>query len=494
MASRGTSFVRLRNFVKGLVTIRPPSALENGEAQVAENVDLSQDTVKRRSGWQKTHSGDLPVADKPVTSLYAHYPDDGTDAILATVGTSLIKQDAGAADFATLKSAFAPEEPVEATYQSTQGNVYVAVRYGEDRTSQTLSKWDGSSVTQITDTPAVSLITIFNDALWGSGDSTEPSRVYWSRIFPNQDIQSDSSDGWPATNFVDVFPGDGDQVTGLGKLLQSLVVLKERSIHRISGTQPDDAAVETGDLSVFGQEDQAGCVAPRSVASASNLIVYLNREGLFGFNGVRTKELSEPIRPLFETLNASEIEKSVGFWLDPFHYVIALTTEDSVVPDLIVSMHLQPTLHFTVWTGLEVYSWGKFRFGGEEIPILGTDGAVGRMDANTDDGTPIDWKYVSGVLNLGGDPFAKVVRRGWVEAKVTGDTMDVELLPDFRDNGIVKVVNLSKFKTADESEVRIPLSAFGKAHNWAVKLSGRGTGTAPEVTEVMLEVFDKRLR
>ena len=497
MASTRTKFLRLRTFARGLVTTRPPQALEDGEAQEATNLDLSLGTIKRRAGYTKGQiylttiedGGQFTYTDpsmSPVTSLFAHYPESGSRRLFLITGANL-KSTTDGDLFETELNQFAPSEPVYAQYKTTQAKVYIASSYGGDQTSQKLKKWTGSAtISEVSASPSSKYIQIFNDALWVAGNSAAPNVVSFSRIFPNQDT-------WPVLNTLTI-PGEG-VITGMARVLNSLVVFKESSIHRITGVQPDDSSLEDGDLALTSYEDLGGCIAPNTLDTTTNSAVYLSRNGIYAYDGLQTRELTEDIRPLFESLNPGQLRGAYGRFVEPNHYVLSVATEDSEYPNLIVSMRLQPTLSFTVWEGFTAYSWDSFQFeDGIRVPVFGGAGFVGRMNATTDDGTPIRWAYTTGILDLGNSPNAHIFRRGWVEAKVTGDSLEVEGLRDFEEEGVAHFVDLSKFKTHGESGLRARVGSFGSAHNWAVKVSGAGTGTAPEVTELLFELVEREKR
>jgi hypothetical protein len=482
MAARGTRFVSVNNFANGLVLLRSPSQLGPGEAAEATNVDLVGASVRRRSGWQPMNTNALPSGPAAVTSLYRYFPQGDVPRLFA-IGDRVLSYSTGG-DFTKVSDTFAPSAPVYATFQTAQDTLYIGSQYGSSATPQAIQKWTSSGgLSTVSGSPSAWIVQEFGQRLWAAGGSgSQASRLWWSNSFPNQET-------WSATAWTDLQPGDGDTITGLGRLFNALVAFKKRSIYMVFGEPPDNPAVgDSGTMTVHSFEDQAGCVAPRSVASSTNLVVYLGRQGIYGFDGRMVTELSEPIRPLFATLDQNAIANAVGYWIEPFHYVVSVTSSGSNLPDLVISMRLRPDRSFTVWTGLNASSFALFDFSNVRTPVFGTLGNVARMDANTDNGKPIAWSYATGVIPTGVPTYASRVRRGWLWAKPVAGSVAVELLADFQSDGLAANVDLSLDSIGPVSTQRYLLPSYGVARNWQVRFSGRSTGTAPEIDMCELEV------
>jgi hypothetical protein len=490
--SRGTKFIELKKWNKGLVLVRTP---EDGEAAEAENVEVNDDVIRRRNGYSKVHTTTNPGGvNGRVTALYTSYLQS-PPVLLALVDNTLMSSTGG--DFSILTNTFAPSAPAYATFKAFGGNLYIGSKYGTGDTAQQLKKWTGSGApTALTGTPNGSLVTSFAEKLWVAGDDANPSRVYWSRSYPDQEYRdtAHTTPGFPTANFLDVTVGDGDKVTGFAKLLNALIVFKERSIHRITGTPPEDAAAETGDHAVFSNEDQAGCIAPRSIAASSSFVLYLSRTGIYSYDGTRPQELSVAIRPLFDTLNENELKNAVGGWFAPDHYVLSVPLEDSAWPNLIISVHLRPNLSFTLWTSLQVSALETFPFSGVTVPVIGLNGKVGRMDADTDDGDEVQWKYRTGPLNMGDLPFTKTIRRGWAWLQPKRGNITIEYLRDWATTAEPIFVDLAGYFAAEEEQVRLPIPAGGTARTFSVRVSGDSNGSAPVVQEMAFEYFTRTAR
>lgn len=112
----------------------------------------------------------------------------------------------------------------------------------------------------------------FHNYLFVAKTTAYPNRLYWSNI------------GAPATfdaaNYVDINPGDSDQIMGLGEIQDELLVFKQNTIWSITGWSgasfsATTIATENTNARILGY----GCIAPKSIVSTGNDIYYLSMYG-----------------------------------------------------------------------------------------------------------------------------------------------------------------------------------------------------------------------
>lgn len=484
---------------RGLVQSRPAALLEPGEAQVAENVDLRDGFIRRRSGWTDTGTMVAGLTDKSVRGVFGRYTGGSATELIAVAHDSLIALSGSAW---TTKDTFGFTPPINPTFAQSNDAVYIASE--ANGVAKALQKYNGTDVTPVASGPTARIVLFFNNALWvAGGDGADAERVKWSRQLPNHET-------WPANNYVDLTKGEGDSVTGLAPLQGQLFALKQRSIARIQGYPPDDAATVTGSLQTQTYiMRKPGCIAPRTVASSTNLIVYLNREGVYGFDGFEARNLTKDIRPIFDFVNESELKNAVGGFIEDDHYVLSVATSHSSVPNLVISIRFAPgggtVDHITTWRGypktdlgdgqsshnLNIYSIGTYTFGGKTHPVLGLLGKVGKMDdAATDNTERIRWDYVTGILPMGETGGQKVIRRGWVAVAPGSGVLELTFLPDFATENIDAIgLDPSTVTTTGEKAVTLRFPMVGAARRWAARVGGEGDGPRPEIHSLALEYF-----
>lgn len=90
-----------------------------------------------------------------------------------------------------------------------------------------MSSWDGTTFANVPGAPKVHFLKNFKNYMFAANTTANPARLFWSTVL--------NSDSWPASNFVDVAPNDGQQITGLFNDGTSLLIIKQRSIYKLSG-------------------------------------------------------------------------------------------------------------------------------------------------------------------------------------------------------------------------------------------------------------------
>jgi hypothetical protein len=104
-----------------------------------------------------------------------------------------------------------------------------------------------------------------------------PAGLRWSEPYQPNKIKLPS--------LMEVRAGDGDQITGLAMLYGNLIVLKERSIHRLAvqGSQVPVSRVD--EIS-----NNVGCIAPNTVITVNNTLYFLSWAGFYKYdNNVLSK-------------------------------------------------------------------------------------------------------------------------------------------------------------------------------------------------------------
>lgn len=120
----------------------------------------------------------------------------------------------------------------------------------------------------------------FGTLWWFLEGPQQTSRIYWGR------------EGWPDVidGFQDVFPQDGDNITGIAPSGPNLIIFKKRHIYMLLGAHPDDFEIREID------SGGVGCVAPRSIATMGEQIFFLAEDGIYTWDGAGIQELSQKIR------------------------------------------------------------------------------------------------------------------------------------------------------------------------------------------------------
>ena len=160
-------------------------------------------------------------------------------------------------------------------------------------------------------TPPVAKFGILHkDRIFLAGNSTYKSRVYYS------DISSLVSypDVYPANNYIDIAPDDGDEIMGLAiDPTGSLCVFKKNTVRKIF-TDGDPV-----NWSVSEPYDFHGAISSQSITQTPHGIIYFARKGENGrelrkFTGTTASPISEKVTAEFNNVLRSRVDKTVGHY------------------------------------------------------------------------------------------------------------------------------------------------------------------------------------
>jgi hypothetical protein len=107
-----------------------------------------------------------------------------------------------------------------------------------------------------------------------------------NRIYISEPLEPES---WPAINFLDVDPGDGDRLTGAVSNFNRLVVFKRRKTYVVAFREQPITEIVVPTL----VSKDIGCIAPRSVAQVASGSVFLADRGLAIYDGRGVSAIKE---------------------------------------------------------------------------------------------------------------------------------------------------------------------------------------------------------
>lgn len=172
-------------------------------------------------------------------------------------------------------------------------------------------------------TMAPKYLEIYNNQLFMAGFSAMQSTAFWSEI--------GEPEGISAEFFNEFRTNDGDRITGLKAYYGSLIVAKQRSLHRLVGSNPTDfQAVEI--------TDQYGCLSHRTMITFQEKFVCLDSKGILYYNGSNLDILSIKIQPVFERMNIpAALDQACALHVREFNEVwFAIPVDGSTVNNLII--------------------------------------------------------------------------------------------------------------------------------------------------------------
>jgi len=150
------------------------------------------------------------------------------------------------------------------------------------------------------------LAEIFRNRIFYSGDSIHPSRV-WT---PKPGTYDDFDNSLSLVDSFDVSVGDGYKIIGIKALTKDILVLyKEGSILRLSGSSPFGTAIDAFRLEEISRE--TGCLATRTIVQVGKDHFFLSQTGLKRlstvneYGDVQVFDPSYQLKSAFENVNYS---------------------------------------------------------------------------------------------------------------------------------------------------------------------------------------------
>lgn len=209
-------------------------------------------------------------------------------------------------DNPNLPSAFADSYKVD--FAVAEDNIVITM---ESSTGSQPFLWTGTGrvarLTYDADCPNASIGEYHRNHLFLSGNSTNPSRTYFSAL--------DNITNYTATDFFDVQTSDGTQVRGLLSIYNALYIFKDKSIWRLSGEERDSFILEK-------MVEGVGTLSNNSIQVVNNLIYFTTSQNDIAVydGGYNVQFLSQKIRNTISNLNFSRATNTLGLAFSSYRY------------------------------------------------------------------------------------------------------------------------------------------------------------------------------
>lgn len=283
------------------------------------------------------------------------------------------------------------------------------------------AEWDGSTLSRPGTMPKAKFSIFYQDRNFAAGVTGQPNRLYISASddasmftrstselnnsteVPGATVFSDSSA--PLADFIDIQKNDGDEIKGLQKFQDVLLIFKERSIFQLT---LDDSGNPTVQLITAS----TGAVGHKSIESVENDVYFLSREGIrvIGnepnyFTSIRTNLLSIRIQNTIDSINAEYYDRCIAHYFDN-KYLLSVPTSSSTTPDTTIVYDRR----FQAWSIWKNYAGTGF--------IKYVDSANAEFLYHTDSGGAKVVKLTPGTYNDDNQPIeAFVVSKAYDDAK-----------------------------------------------------------------------------
>jgi hypothetical protein len=450
----------LTNLSDGLITSSAVSSSQIPLSTVSESLNIDFDKI----GSAKTRLGTTLLGSQissgtDILGLYEFRDSgEGTDNQLMVVNGTTLYYLNGASWTSKRTGLTAGAKADFTTFLD-----YTFMVNGYDTTMTWAGDASDFGTTNASGAPIGNYVENFRSRVW---IATSLDKVYHSSL-PSTDATPTIE--WSSDDYLTISPQDGDNITGLKRYKNALLVFKRDHIYRIysiNETEPDPK------ISV-------GTYSRRSIVEAVDGIYFHHPSGIYRYNENGISCLSEPIIDFINNITVANYSKIAG-WQDGNH--VYFSVGDVTIGDIsYINVVLRYTISSRVWSyrsyPTQFIAVSKYNDGTTIYNLCGDDdGNVLKMDTgNTDNGSAIFYSLTSRPYTLDGlfstrKHISKmaVVHKNAVGASVKY-RVDSDNVNDFR-----HLININ-------SEVAKPFTADIKGNVIYFNISGSSVGEPIEI-------------
>ena len=272
-----------------------------------------------------------------------------------------------------------------------------------------------------------SKLTLLNERLWGGVTDAYPDRIYWSNTFDAEDWEFDYVDSEnEGGGFIDVATFDGSRIRAIISCFDDVLIFKDKSIHRLSGTYPGEFALSQ----VYGAE---GTLAPRTVVYNGSKLYFLSCDGLCVYNGTSVASLSEAgdrkLKNIWTRINPSTINQACAVMKDTVIY-LAVPLDGSAINTHVIEYDTSTGVYSLIeLPGVD--DWLILREGQKETLLYLDGDKILRYGASYSfSGEPINASWISPEITCGS--LASKKSTGRIYMTVDAQSLDITKQPEMR--------------------------------------------------------------
>ncbi len=232
--------------------------------------------------------------------------------------------------------------------------------------------------------PTGQYIETFRSRVWIAGNSTYPDRVYYSSTPSKESTPVVTWDTSATTgDWIDISPQDGDNITGLKRSKNTLLVFKRNHLYRIASideTEPDP-------------KFYVGTYSNESIVECKDAVYFHHPTGIYVYADGGIAKISQPIVDFIDNMSTTDYA-NVSAWTDGecVYFSLGSITIDSIVYSNTVAAYNVNTKAWAIHTYPTQFYFGIRYLGGtkEQQVVGGENGSVYVFNSgNTDNGSDI---------------------------------------------------------------------------------------------------------
>jgi len=389
--------VRLHDFSFGLDTSTAEGLLPDGAAVAMDHVCVEDRTLKTAKGI--TPINEFYSMGFAVRSLMT-FDKEGERQVLAVLDNGQLW------DMATYNQPFLfmndfGAAPTSSIWYQNRGKEVLL--FGN--ATGGVWHWDGSRLRAILEAPKPNAMILHKERVWIL-PADDPMAVQCCRDM-NPEDWSQSLD---AGALIRILTWDGTRCIGLKSVFEDVIVAKERSLWRISGSDPTNFQLSP----VYSGR---GAIANRSLAVCDGGMAFLSEDGVFFYDGVRCRALqSARIKGIMQGMNPRLRHTAAGVFFKDKYY-LSFAMGESRHNDTVLCYHFG-TGSWTVRHGVCVNDWAV---AGDQLLCGMQEGYVAEYESGeTILGTPYRGQWTGALRGLDGMAVQKTLQSVTLTARGQG--------------------------------------------------------------------------
>jgi len=249
---------------------------------------VCSDGVMRTAGGTREYAARLPGCGARLYQAFFRDRATGADrrVMMASGGGALYALTGGA--WEQIGSGYGSDEWEAVNYRKDDQELILMVN-GVDG----MISWDGvGAQVQAMETEQggeeirFAHLTLLYERLWGAVHADAPDRIYWSESFEPGSWEVNYAEPESGGGFIDVATFDGSRIRAIRAAFDDVLIFKDKSMHRLSGTYPGEFSL----TQVYGSE---GTLAPKTIVGTASRLYFLGSEGLCIYNGMSVQSLAQ---------------------------------------------------------------------------------------------------------------------------------------------------------------------------------------------------------
>lgn len=368
----------------------------------------------------------LPATgDETMIMEAAYHREDGTTEfrLIAASAGYLWKLENGA--WVQMGSGFKSDRWDAINYRKDTEEWHI-IANGEDPIQY--SARDSAAYSKLEGAPASGkYIALSDERLWLGGIKEEQEIVYWSWDNDPNNWAVDLENPEQGGGFIYIRTHDGTKVIAVKALLNDVVIFKDRSLHRITGSYPGEYEL----INVYGS---SGPISENTIVAAGANVYFLCAEGLCVYNGVTVETLAlsggdNRLVSLARRINRTAAERACSVIFRDVMY-IAMPIDGSEVNNAVVVFDMTENI-YTLLTGYRVDSWLVRHEENSETLLFAREGRIMEMAGDTNDGEVINAHWLSPWFDSGTKSARKTSGRVYIsleaQSMVEGELPKIKL-------------------------------------------------------------------